>query len=77
MGQKRQAGAGQAAHLFRSVTGHVQGGGAACGVVAWLRFALQNDDTAVRRQPVADGCTGNAGADDEEVGFVDVCAPVW
>jgi hypothetical protein len=46
-------------------------------VVAGLRFTLKQNDTAMPRQPVADGRTGNAGTDDEEVGFVDVCAPVW
>ncbi len=63
------AGGGERAHLGCAVGHRVVRGGAAGGVVAGLRLALQHHDPAVGRQPVAGGCAGDAGTDDEVIRF--------
>ena len=65
--EKGAAGAGEGAHLRRTVALHEQGRRAAGGVVAGLRFALQQQHACMRCQPVRGRSAGNACADDDDV----------
>ena len=67
--EKIQAGAREAAHLLRSVAGHVKGSRPSRGVVARLGFALKDDHLSMRGEPIAHRSAGNSGTDDDEIGL--------
>ncbi|MNO99885.1 hypothetical protein D3C76_916670 [compost metagenome] len=76
--EERPAGQGQGTHLGRAVSGCVQGGGAAGGVVAGVRFAFEHDHPRLLRQPETRGRTGNAAADDDVVSLLhEILLRVW
>ena len=63
------AGHGERAHLGGAVALGEHGGRSPGRVIAGLRLAFEHDDATMRGEVPGDGSTGNAAADDQEVGF--------